>query len=88
MQADAGQDMVVPSNIDKARALLKEAGYDNTPVLMLHATDVASLSPQPVVMAQALRKAGFNVTLAAMDWQAWPRGARPGRCRPTAAGAS
>ena len=69
MQADAGQDMVVPSNIDKARALLKEAGYDNTPVLMLHATDVASLSPQPVVMAQALRKAGFNVTLAAMDWQ-------------------
>ena len=61
--------MVVPSNIDKARALLKEAGYDNTPVLMLHATDVASLSPQPVVMAQALRKAGFNVTLAAMDWQ-------------------
>ena len=69
MQADAGQDMVVPSNIDKARALLKEAGYDNTPVLMLHATDVASPSPQPVVMAQALRKAGFNVTLAAMDWQ-------------------
>ena len=69
MQADAGQDMVVPSNIDKARALLKEAGYDNTPVLMLHATDVASLSPQPVVMAQALRQAGFNVTLAAMDWQ-------------------
>ena len=43
--------MVVPSNIDKARALLKEAGYDNTPLLMLHATDVASLSPQPVVMA-------------------------------------
>ena len=88
MQADAGQDMVVPSNIDKARALLKEAGYDNTPVLMLHATDVASLSPQPVVMAQALRQAGFNVTLAAMDWQSVARGARPGRCRPTAAGAS
>ena len=47
-----------------------------------------SLSPQPVVMAQALRQAGFNVTLAAMDWQSVASRARPGRCRPTAAGAS
>ncbi|KAG0929197.1 hypothetical protein G6F31_017439 [Rhizopus arrhizus] len=35
----------------------------------MHATDVGTLSAQPVVMAQALRKAGFNVNLAAMDWQ-------------------
>lgn len=59
----------MPSNIEKAKALLKEAGYDNTPILVMHATDVGTLSAQPVVMAQALRKAGFNVNLAAMDWQ-------------------
>lgn len=68
-QSDIGKDVVVPANIEKARALLKEAGYDNTPVLMMHATDVGTLSAQPVVMAQALRAAGFNVNLAAMDWQ-------------------
>ncbi|OZI17190.1 ABC transporter substrate-binding protein [Bordetella genomosp. 7] len=68
-ESDIGKDMVVPSNIEKAQALLKEAGYDNTPILVMHATDVGTLSPQPVVMAQALRKAGFNVNLAAMDWQ-------------------
>ncbi|WP_203564817.1 ABC transporter substrate-binding protein [Bordetella pseudohinzii] len=68
-QSDIGKDMTVPANIDKAKALLKEAGYDNTPILIMHATDVGTLSAQPVVMAQALRKAGFNVNLQAMDWQ-------------------
>ena len=69
LESDIGKDVVVPSNIEKAKALLKEAGYDNTPILVMHATDVGTLSAQPVVMAQALRKAGFNVNLAAMDWQ-------------------
>ncbi|ARP93649.1 ABC transporter substrate-binding protein [Bordetella genomosp. 13] len=68
-ESSAGSEMVVPSNIERARALLKEAGYDNTPVLVMQATDLGTLNPQPVVMAQALRAAGFNVTLAAMDWQ-------------------
>ncbi|WP_144630673.1 ABC transporter substrate-binding protein [Bordetella genomosp. 13] len=68
-ESDAGGDVVVRANPEKARALLKEAGYDNTPVLMMQATDLGTLSPQPVVMAQQLRAAGFNVTLAAMDWQ-------------------
>ena len=69
LESDIGKDMIVPSNIEKAKALLKEAGYDNTPILVMHATDVGTLSAQPVVMAAALRKAGFNVNLAAMDWQ-------------------
>lgn len=70
LESSTGQEMLVPSNIEKARALLKEAGYDNTPVLIMHATDLGTLSAQPVVMAHALRQAGFKVTLAAMDWQA------------------
>ena len=69
LETDIGKDVVVPQNTEKAKALLKEAGYDNTPVLIMHATDVGTLSAQPVVIAQALRKAGFNVNLMAMDWQ-------------------
>ncbi|WP_313623502.1 ABC transporter substrate-binding protein [Achromobacter sp.] len=61
-------DMIVPSNIEKAKALLKEAKYDGAPVVILHATDIAMASAIPVVMAQQLRQAGFNVQLQAMDF--------------------
>ncbi|WP_081803603.1 ABC transporter substrate-binding protein [Halotalea alkalilenta] len=56
-------------DIERAQALLEEAGYDGTPVVILQPTDVATVSPQPVVAAQALRQAGFNVQLQPMDWQ-------------------
>lgn len=68
-ESSTGAEMVVPSNPEKARQLLKEAKYDGTPVVILHPTDSIMLAPQPVVIAQALRKAGFIVDLQAMDWQ-------------------
>lgn len=57
------------ANPDKAQALLREAGYDGTPVVLMAPTDVVTLSNQPVVAAQALREAGFNVDMQPMDWQ-------------------
>jgi peptide/nickel transport system substrate-binding protein len=56
-------------NIEAAKALLKEAGYDGKPIVLMHPTDVVTLVSQPVVVAAALRKAGFNVDLQPMDWQ-------------------
>ena len=64
-----GEDWVVPARIDRAQALLKEAGYDGTPVVILQPSDIAMVSPQPVVVGAALRKAGFKVVMKAMDWQ-------------------
>lgn len=64
-----GESIVVPGNTEKAAALLKESGYDGTPVVILHPTDIAISAAQPVVIADALRKAGFKVELKAMDWQ-------------------
>ena len=64
-----GTEIVVPSNLDKAKQLLKEAKYDGTPVVILHPTDNKQVSTQPVVIADALRKAGFTVDLQSMDWQ-------------------
>jgi len=52
----------------KARQLLKEAGYDGKPVVLLHATDSAALAKLPPVVAQLLRQAGFTVDLKSMDW--------------------
>lgn len=64
-----GAEWVIPSSIEKAKALLKEANYDGTPVVLLQPTDVAMLAPQPIVIGAALRKAGFKVEMKTMDWQ-------------------
>lgn len=55
--------------VDHAKALLAEAGYDGTPVVILQPTDMVALQAQPVVIAQMLRDAGFTVELQPMDWQ-------------------
>ena len=70
LASDVGGETLVSGNgQDMARALLAEAGYDGTPVVLMHPTDVGTLRTQPVVVAQALRDVGFNVDLQSMDWQ-------------------
>lgn len=64
-----GETLVAGNGQDLARQLLAEAGYDGTPVVLMHPTDVGALRTQPVVVAQALRDVGFTVDLQAMDWQ-------------------
>ncbi|MRX50533.1 ABC transporter substrate-binding protein [Paracoccus sp. S-4012] len=54
---------------DAAREQLTAAGYDGTPVVIMQPTDMVALVNQPVVVAQALRDAGFTVELQPMDWQ-------------------
>lgn len=67
--SQAGAEVTVKGNIAKAKELLKQAGYHNEPVVILQPTDLDTVKAQPVVIAQALRKAGFNVQMQAMDWQ-------------------
>ncbi|WP_281968917.1 ABC transporter substrate-binding protein [Roseovarius nanhaiticus] len=57
------------ANIERAKELLEEGGYDGTPIVLMAPTDVTSLINQPVVAAQALREAGFEVDMQSMDWQ-------------------
>jgi len=64
-----GEEWVIPARLDKAKELLKEAKYDGTPVVILQPTDIAMLSAQPIVVGDALRKAGFKVDMKTMDWQ-------------------
>ncbi|WP_336071260.1 ABC transporter substrate-binding protein [Nitratireductor rhodophyticola] len=67
---EAGSDTLTSGgDIEGAKKLLEEAGYDNTPIVLMQPTDVVSLTAQPVVAAQAMREAGFNVDMQAMDWQ-------------------
>ena len=70
LASDVGSETLTQGNgMDQAKALLEEAGYDGTPIVVMHPTDVSTLRSQPVVVAQAMRDAGFTVDLQAMDWQ-------------------
>ena len=62
-------DLLIKPDLEKARALLKEAGYDGTPVVMMHQTDLASSNQVQPVAKQQLERAGFKVDLMSMDWQ-------------------
>lgn len=53
---------------EAARKLLKEAGYDGKPVVLMAPTDFSPLNKYPLVYAQLLKEAGFTVDLQAMDW--------------------
>lgn len=63
-----GADKLIAPHPAEAKALLKEAGYTNAPVVLLSPTDNAKLTPMGPVLAQQLRAAGFNVQLQSMDW--------------------
>ncbi|WP_407815402.1 hypothetical protein, partial [Staphylococcus aureus] len=68
LEALAGSESLTGAgDMESAKALLKEAGYDGTPVVILQPTDVVTVKAQPVVAAAALRAAGFNVELQPMD---------------------
>lgn len=70
LASDVGSETLVKGNgMDAAKKMLADAGYDGTPIVIMHPTDVGTLRTQPVVVAQAMRDAGFVVDLQAMDWQ-------------------
>ncbi|MGL4323579.1 MAG: ABC transporter substrate-binding protein [Beijerinckiaceae bacterium] len=64
-----GMDDKLTSNVTKAREILKEAGYDGTPVLLMHSTDLAVLTNLAPVAKSLMEKAGFKVDMQSMDWQ-------------------
>jgi len=69
LATDAGADIVMKSDFALAKKLLKEGGYDGTPVVVMQSTDVNVLNNLAPVAAHALKRAGFNVDLQAIDWQ-------------------
>jgi peptide/nickel transport system substrate-binding protein len=64
-----GMEGFLDSNFEKAKALLKEGGYDGTPIVLMHSTDLAVLNNLAPVAKQLMEKAGFKVDMQSMDWQ-------------------
>ena len=55
-------------NLEKARQLFKEAGYNGEPVVIMDPTDIPIQHNMSLVTADKLRRIGVNVDLQAMDW--------------------
>ncbi|MDA0625042.1 ABC transporter substrate-binding protein, partial [Acinetobacter baumannii] len=66
----AGMDGLLQSNFAKSKELLKEAGYDGTPIVMLHTTDIAVLTNAGPVARSLLEQGGFKVQMVPLDFQA------------------
>jgi peptide/nickel transport system substrate-binding protein len=48
---------------------VKEGGYDGTPVLLMHSTDLQVLTNLAPVAKSLLERGGFQVNMVDMDWQ-------------------
>lgn len=69
LSSEKGVDGLLDSNAQKARDLLKEAGYDGTPIVLMHSTDLQVLTNLAPVAKSLMEKAGFKVDMQSMDWQ-------------------
>ena len=69
LDTSAGMEDKLEGNLEKARELVEEAGYDGSPVILMHPTDLAVLAPLPPIAKAAMEKIGINVDMQAMDWQ-------------------
>ena len=65
---DAGFEDKLESNFAKSKEILKQEGYDGTPVVLLFATDTNTGRLTPIVKS-LLERGGFVVDMQAMDWQ-------------------
>jgi peptide/nickel transport system substrate-binding protein len=66
---EKGLEGKLNSDFKKAQELLKEAGYDGTPIVLMHSTDLQILANLAPVAKSLMEKAGFKVDMQSMDWQ-------------------
>jgi len=69
LASEKGMEDKFSSNFAKARELLKEGGYDGTPIVLMQSTDLDVLTNLAPVGKSLLEKAGFKVDMQSMDWQ-------------------
>jgi peptide/nickel transport system substrate-binding protein len=69
LSTEKGMEGLLKSDFKKAQELLKEAGYDGTPIVLMQSTDLHVLTNLAPVAKSLMEKAGFKVDMQSMDWQ-------------------
>ena len=57
-----------PRSLDRARALMREAGYANGPMRLIGPTDILAPAAMTQVGADLVRRLGFNADVVLTDW--------------------
>jgi peptide/nickel transport system substrate-binding protein len=68
LASEVGMENVLNGNAQKAREMLKEAGYDGMVIVMPQPTDLNVIKQLPIVAKAQLERAGFKVEVQATDW--------------------
>ncbi|WP_431285338.1 ABC transporter substrate-binding protein [Humitalea sp. 24SJ18S-53] len=68
LESSAGAVGLRAANVERARALLRDAGYDGRRIVFLNATDNPINNAATLTMAEAFRAGGLNMDVPAMDW--------------------
>jgi peptide/nickel transport system substrate-binding protein len=84
-ETSAGVPPRVGLDLERARRLVRESGYDGTPIVIMNPTDNAFLNAATLVLAQQMQQAGFRTDVQAMDFAAMA-GRRPNRNAPAQGG--
>jgi len=66
--SNAGGELYNQNNPAKAKQLLKDAGYNNEPFVMITNTDYDYMYKAALVVLQQLKKVGMNIKLEVYDW--------------------
>jgi peptide/nickel transport system substrate-binding protein len=67
-ETTAGGDIGANPSVEAARHALRRTRYAGEPIIVMQATDIDAPRVSSEVLADLLRRAGFNVELQAMDW--------------------
>ena len=67
-ESKVGTEALDNVDLDMAKKLLAEAGYNGEKIIMMHPTDLPVLNSATLVTAQVLRDIGMNLEVQAMDW--------------------
>ena len=65
---EAGSEILKTHNIDRARAALKEAGYNGEKVVLVAPGDYPQINALSLVTADLLTRLGMNLELVSTDW--------------------
>jgi len=64
----AGAERYQPRDLNKAKQMVKDAGYKGEKVVVMVPTDIAYLNGAALIAAQTLKSIGMNVDAQSMDW--------------------
>jgi peptide/nickel transport system substrate-binding protein len=68
LASEVAMENVLNGNAQRAREMLKEAGYDGTVVVMPQPSDLNVIKQLPIVAKAQLERAGFKVEVQPSDW--------------------